>query len=202
MKPAEKNILVIRSASLVLNATLQSLKDEFPNSKITVLAPAVAEESLRAHPQVNDVIPLSDRVRRMTVFNLGLNAIRQLRERKFDMAVSLYNIDHGLGYSNIDILIALSGAPELRGYNPQGKKVCLTPGSIFKKFLLERTSLFWIALNFFATLILFLMITLGLVLEWCYRKVFNRQEDSQAEQEPEFKLSSVGTGSGKVSLPY
>ena len=41
------NILVIRSAALVFNQTLQSLKQEFPDSRITVLAPASMEQAVR-----------------------------------------------------------------------------------------------------------------------------------------------------------
>ena len=47
---ALKNILLIRSATRILHPTIESLKNEFPGSKITVLAPESTREVLEKHP--------------------------------------------------------------------------------------------------------------------------------------------------------
>jgi len=177
------NILVIRSAALVFNQTLQSLKQEFPDSRITVLAPESMEESVRQAPQVDEVIPFRH-PGRMTVFRLGSAQITQLKRRRFDLAVGLYNVDHGLGYSNIDMIAWAVKARQIRGYNPQGRWVEHKGPAVFKKALMEKTTLIWALLNFIATGILFFLITLGILGEWVLRKcfVFNSQGTEPALQ--------------------
>ena len=100
---SQKNILVIRSATRILNQTLLSLKEEFPECRITVLAPESAREAVEQDPLIDEVLTITDQ-RRMSVSSYGTKNIACLRGKKFDLAVALYNIDHGLGYSNIDLL--------------------------------------------------------------------------------------------------
>lgn len=177
MQPSEdvKNILVIRSATRILNQTLTALKQEFPDAKITVLAPQSVESVVAEDPLVDEVLTIGAQ-RRMSVLNYGWGPLKLLRGKKFDLAVSLYNIDHGLGYSNIDRLAWASKARSIRGYNARGTYVELTGKSILKKSLLEKTTLFWVLLNYLATGVLFTFITLGLVGEWCLRKLLSPQK--------------------------
>ncbi|MBI4382809.1 MAG: hypothetical protein HY579_02105 [Nitrospinae bacterium] len=176
-----RNILVIRSATRVLNQTLAALKKEFPQARVTVIAPLQAQDALELDPLVDDVICVNGNGR-MSLFNFGLKKIRDLRQRKFDLAVSLYNIDHGLGYSNVDLLTWASNAPVRRGYNPQGKFVSLTPPGIIKKYFLEKTSVAWVAVNYAATAVLFSLITLGLLAEWLFRKMSGGRESEAREK--------------------
>lgn len=169
----EKKILIIRSATRILNQTINSLKQEFPQSQIAVVAPAHAREALLQDPSINEVFPVPEN-RRLTLFNIGLKNIRHLRDQHFDLGVSLYNVDHGMGYSNIDCLVWASGATEMRGYNVSGKYSVLTPDKIIKTWFLEKTSLLWVALNYITTTILFTLITITLCSEWCVRKILAR----------------------------
>ena len=166
-----KNILLIRSAAHTMNATIESLKAEFPDSKITVLAPEFTRESLENHPNVDSMISVGN-INRMSIFRLKSEVIRKMRCSGFDLAVSLYNIDHGMGYSNIDCLAWVSGAKDIRGYNARGTFVKFNGWSVLKKYLLEKTSFVWFLINAFTTIILFSFITLGLLCEWTIRKVF------------------------------
>lgn len=177
MQPLEdvKNILVIRSATRILNPTLTALKQEFPDAKITVLAPKSVESVVAKDPLIDEVLTI-DENRRMGVLNYGWRSLEGLRQRKFDLAVSLYNIDHGLGYSNIDRLAWASKAKSIRGYNAKGTYDALDGKSILKKSILEKTTLFWVVLNYLATGVLFAFITLGLVGEWCLRKLLSPQK--------------------------
>ncbi len=177
MQPSQdiKNILVIRSATRILNQTLIALKQEFPEAKITVLAPKSVKSVVAEDPLTDEVVTIPDQ-RRMSVLSYGWRQIEMLRQKNFDLAVALYNIDHGLGYSNIDRLAWASKAKSIRGYNARGTYVELTGKSILKKSFLEKTTLFWVVLNYLATGILFTCITLGLVGEWCLRKLLSPQK--------------------------
>ena len=169
--PDPINILLIRSATNTLNATIKSLKDEFPSAIITVLAPESARKTLEYDSNINSIISAGS-INRMSVFSLQGKVIKEIRSGAFDLAVSLYNIDHGMGYSNIDCIAWASGAKSVRGYNARGTFVQFNGWGVLKKYVLEKTSFAWILINGLTTVILFSFITLGLLCEWIIRKIF------------------------------
>ena len=169
--PDPINILLIRSATNTLNATIKSLKDEFPAAMITVLAPESARKTLKSDSNINSIISAGS-INRMSVFSLQGKVIKEIRSGAFDLAVSLYNIDHGMGYSNIDCIAWASGAKSIRGYNARGTFVQFNGWGVLKKYALEKTSFAWILINGLTTVILFSFITLGLLCEWIIRKIF------------------------------
>ena len=166
-----KKILLIRSAANTLNTTINSLKNEFPSSKITVLAHESARKNLENNPNIDAMISAGT-INRMSLFSLENKVIRKIRSGQFDLAIALYNIDHGMGYSNIDFLAWLSGAKNIRGYNVRGTFIEFNGWGVFKKYFLEKTSFTWFFINAFTTVILFVFITLGFLLEWPIRKIF------------------------------
>ena len=168
---SQVNILVIRSATRILNQTLLSLREEFPDCKITVLVPQSAREAVAQDPLVDEVLTIPDQ-RRMGVSSYGKENIVRLREKKFDLAVSLYNIDHGLGYANIDRLACAAKAKEVRGYNPKGTFVKFDSAKAMRKSIMEKTTFFWLAINYATTALLCFIITLALIGEWGVRKLF------------------------------
>jgi hypothetical protein len=168
---SQVNILVIRSATRILNQTLLSLREEFPDCKITVLVPQSAQEAVAQDPLVDEVLTIPD-PRRIAVSSYGRENLARLREKKFDLAVSLYNIDHGLGYANIDRLACAAKAKEVRGYNPKGTFVKLDSAKAMRKSIMEKTTFFWLAINYIATAMLCFIITLALIGEWGVRKLF------------------------------
>jgi hypothetical protein len=165
------NILIIRSAANTLNSTINSLKKEFPDSRITVFSPESTQESLKNHPNIDAIISAGP-ANRMSIFNVKKKILQKMRYDQFDLAIALYNIDHGMGYSNIDFLAWVSGAKTIRGYNVRGTFVELSCLGILKKYFLEKTSFTWFIINVFTTIILFALITLGLLFEWSIRKIF------------------------------
>ena len=167
---SQMNILVIRSATRILNQTLLSLREEFPDCKITVLVPQSAQEAVTKDPLVDEVLTIPDQ-RRMCVSSYGKENIVRLREKKFDLAVSLYNIDHGLGYANIDRLACAAKAKEVRGYNPKGTFVKFDSAKVMRKSIMEKTTFFWLAINYATTVLLFFIITMVLIGEWGVRKL-------------------------------
>jgi hypothetical protein len=165
------NILVIRSATRILNQTLLSLREEFTDCKITVLVPQSAYEAVAQDPLIDEVLTIPDQ-RRMSVSSYRRENIAGMREKKFDLAVSLYNIDHGLGYANIDRLACATKAKEVRGYNPKGTFVNLDSAKAMRKSIMEKTTFFWLGINYVATTMLCFIITLALIGEWGVRKLF------------------------------
>ena len=168
---SQVNILVIRSATRILNQTLLSLREEFPDCKITVLVPQSAQEAVAQDPLVDEVLTIPDQ-RRMSVSNYGKENIIRLQEKRFDLAVSLYNIDHGLGYANIDRLACATKAKEVRGYNPKGTFLKFDSAKAMRKSIVEKTTFFWLAINYATTALLCFIITLALIGEWGVRKLF------------------------------
>ena len=174
MKKQPNKILVIRSATRILDQTLASLQEEFFGCHITVLVPQSVKESMEKDEKVNEVLAIPDQ-RRMTVSSYGVENIQKLRGMNFDLAVSLYNIDHGLGYSNIDLLALASKAKSVRGYNSRGTFAEVTRSTATKKAFMEKTTMFWVGINYFATSILFVIITLALIGEWLIRLPFKKK---------------------------
>ena len=176
-KNKPKKILVIRSATRILNQTLVSLREEFPECRITVLGPESAKKSMEQNEQIDEVLTIPNQ-RRMSVSSFGKENIRRLQENKFDLSVSLYNIDHGLGYSNIDKLACAAKAKCVRGYNSKGTFVEINSSTARNKSLQEKTTYFWVTANYIATIILFFIITLTLIGEWLFRFFFQKKQVS------------------------
>jgi len=182
-----KKILLIRSAANTLNTTINSLKNEFPSSKITVLAPEAARKNLENNLNVDAIISAGT-INRMSLFSLKNKVIKKIRFGQFDLAIALYNVDHGMGYSNIDFLAWLSGAKNIRGYNARGTFIEFNGWGVFKKYFLEKTSFTWFIINAFTTIVLFTFITLGFLLEWPIRKIFT----ITSYEDPSKKQKKVG----------
>ncbi len=183
-KNKPKKILVIRSATRVLNQTLLSLREEFPGCQITVLAPESAKKMIEQDPLIDEVLTIPDQ-RRMSVASYGNNNVRQLQKMNFYMAVSLYNIDHGLGYSNIDLLACAAKAKKVRGYNSRGTFVELDSSTVMKKSFLEKTTFFWVGINYIATSLLFIIITFALMGEWFFRFLFGKKQKEASRSSEE-----------------
>ena len=178
-----KKILVIRSATRILSQTLVSLRKEFPGCHITVLGPQSAKDSMEQDEQIDEVLTIPDQ-RLMSVSSFGKENIRRLQEKKFDLAVSLYNIDHGLGYSNIDKLACSAKAKFVRGYNSRGTFVEINSSTARKKSFLEKTTYFWVTANYITTITLFLIITFALIGEWFFRFFFRKKQVSPYATNP------------------
>jgi hypothetical protein len=181
-------ILIIRSATRVFNPCVRALKKEFPDSKIVILAPDSLKESLSKDPLVDEVAVIQGNGR-MSLFSCGTKTIRKLQNQNFDLAVSLYNVEQGLGYSNIDLLAWVTKPRALRSFNSKEQFQEFSGKNIFQKLLREKFSSFWIILNSILTLILFLAVTVGIITEWIVRKIFRRRVEKIPNLQP-IKLSN------------
>lgn len=163
-------ILVLRTATRSFSAVLGKLRQEFPDSHITVMAPLSCHASLREDPMVDDILTAPD-AGRWGLSNPGPNGISALKEGRFDLAVALYNEPQGQGYSNIDALAAATNAREVRGYSPDSNFAPITSTSIRRKYFKERTAWFWLIANAVTSVLLMGVVALALTSETLIRKL-------------------------------
>ena len=164
------DIIIFRSASRIFDKTLDSIKSEFPDSKITAIVPFSFLETLKKDIRINEVIPINGNGQ-LSFYKISREKRADLRARKFDISVSLYNYEHGLGYSNIDFIGWAIGAKELRGYNVNGEMTPLRPKDVFIKMIQEKTNFIWLPLNWIIIFILFSVISIGMIGELIFRKI-------------------------------
>jgi hypothetical protein len=181
-------ILIIRSAARVFNPCINALKKEFPDSIISVLAPESMRESLSKDPLIDEVIGVSGDGR-ISLFSCGMKTVRRLQNEKFNIAVSLYNVDQGLGYSNIDLLALATKSKNLRSFNSKEKFQEFSAKNVYQKILREKLSSFWVVLNSVLTLVLFFAIIAGITIEWLVRKIIRRRVEKIPDLQP-VKLSN------------
>ena len=156
-------VLIIRSASRTFSRALESLKQEFPDGSLTVLASPEAVPALRQEPRVQAVWPLV-RSGRMGPGSVDRKTRRRARRLGFDVVAVLYNRDEGRGYGNVERLAWSLGAREIRGYFPDGSFRRLTGRDILGHSLREGTTFGWVALNVLAAG--FQLVLFGLAMGW------------------------------------
>jgi len=166
------NILIVRSASRIFYKTLRQLKTEFPESVVTVIATEDAAFDLARDKDIDELVIVPSKSR-MKLRHLGLKRIFQLRRKRFDLAVSLYNYDSGVGYSNIDFMIWAFSPKKHRGYNVYGQYMECTKGRLLARLIREKASFVFISLNVVFTVLLFFAVTLGILLEGITRKFYS-----------------------------
>lgn len=164
-----KKILIIRSASRIFDKTLESIKSEYPDSEVTAIVPLTLFEMMKKDGRINEVIPVNGKGQ-LSFFKINPAQRIKLKKNNFDIGVSLYNYEHGQGYSNIDFIGWALNVKELRGYNVNGDFTKLSSKDIFVKIIQEKTNFIWLPLNWAIIFILFSVITVGMVGEWIFRK--------------------------------
>lgn len=164
------DVLIVRSASRIFDKTLDSIKSEFSDSKITAIVPFSLLETFKKDTRINEVIPINGNGQ-LSFYKISRDQRVNLRARNFDIAVSLYNYEHGLGYSNIDFIGWALGAKELRSYNVNGEMTRLQPRDVFVKMIQEKINFIWLPLNWIMIFVLFSVISVGMVGELIFRKI-------------------------------
>ena len=164
------DILVIRSASRIFHKTVKQLKREFPGAAITVIATEDARSELEQDVDISTLVTLSS-TGRMKLRHLGLTRLLALRKKGFELGVSLYNYESGVGYSNIDFMVWAIAPERHRGYNVYGQYLEGTKKGLIGRLLREKGSFLFIVLNSVFTILLFVLITIGILFEWLTRRV-------------------------------
>lgn len=129
-KESIRKILIIKQRNigdvLLTVPTIAALKDEFPNAQIAVLVNSGTEEMLTLNPVIDEIIVFDRKWKELFFFKRWLKEIaflKKIREKKFDMVISLTEGDRGA------IVSFLSGARYRVGFDPMRK------GFFGKKYL-------------------------------------------------------------------
>ncbi len=165
-----KKILIARSAARIFDRTIDSLKSEFSDSEITAIVPPSLLEVIKKDHRINEVISIN-RKGQMSIFKINSALKSKLKEKKFDIGVSLYNYEGGLGYCNIELMLYALNVKELRSYNVNGDKTIIKPKNLLAKLIKEKTNFIWIPINWIMIFLLFSIITTGILSEWIFRKM-------------------------------
>lgn len=164
-----KKILIVRSAARIFDKTLDSLKSEFLDPEITAIIPLSLLDVIKNDSRIKEVIPINGNGQ-MSFFKISSALKNKLKEENFDIGVSLYNYEFGVGYSNIDFMLWALKVKELRGYNVKGLKTIIKPRDLLAKIIQEKTNFIWIPINWIMIFLLFSIITIGILSEWVFRK--------------------------------
>lgn len=97
---------------------LKPLRKKYPNSRLTAVARAPADQLLSAHPALDTVLQMPSRPKSGLL--AGLRFARKLRKYRFDLGVVFPNSIHSA------LLLSLSGAKARLGYNTAGREIFLT----------------------------------------------------------------------------
>ncbi len=124
LTPSPKHILVIRwdrIGDMVLSTPVfQTLKAAYPEAAIDVLASSSNAPIVAEHPAVDEVIVWQGRTRSIWSRH-SLKALRDLREREYDLVVDLL-----IDWSVSTALLAALIAPHRTGFSDHGKGACYT----------------------------------------------------------------------------
>ena len=97
---------------------LQSLREKYPNSRITAVAKAPADQLLLAHPALDTVLQIPSKQK--SGIMAGLRFAGKLRKYQFDLGIVFPNSIHSA------LLLSLSGAKYRLGYDTEGREIFLT----------------------------------------------------------------------------
>ena len=109
-------ILITRTAPFhVVERAINKLREEFPNSDITVMVQSSFKYQIEKYRQGLKAIIIPDGKFRFSrrVFTI----IKAIRMDKFDILILIYNNSHGRGYLNLDIFSLLTGINRIMIYD-------------------------------------------------------------------------------------
>lgn len=127
-----KKILVIRSARLKeVSFVINDLKDKYPISYISVLTQRGVIEKLKKNEKIDELIVHDKWKGKFNIFKMGIKEIKNIRDKRFDVAVVVHNNVDGRGYLHLDMLIYLTGAKEKIFYGLSGHSYRYTLSGVF-----------------------------------------------------------------------
>lgn len=109
-------ILITRTAPFhVVERAINKLREEFPNSDITVMVQESFNYQVEKYRQGLKKVVVPDGKFRFSKRVVAV--IRDIRRDKFDMLVLLYNNSPGRGYLNLDVFSLLTGINKIMVYD-------------------------------------------------------------------------------------
>ena len=109
-------ILITRTAPFhVVERAINKLKEEFPNSDITVMVQSSFKYQIEKYQDGLKAVVMPDGKFRFSkrIFNI----IKGIRNNRFDILVLLYNNSPGRGYLNLDVFSLLTGINRIMIYD-------------------------------------------------------------------------------------
>jgi len=121
----EINRIIVRATNWVGDMVmslpaLEAIRDNFPQSQITVLAKPWVEDMLRSHPAVDRIITLNKGQGFISDIFEILSVVQEIRRSKFDLAVLFQNAFEAA------LLAFLGGVRYRVGYNTDARGILLT----------------------------------------------------------------------------
>jgi hypothetical protein len=122
-----KRILIMRSTRIRwVNYALRACKRLFKDSKITLLTQNRTLNELKENPLVDEVIPYGDGF--FNLFDLRSNLLDELKNKRFDLFLIMYNNMGGEGYQFIETLAYIINPRQVLSLNPMGDLFLLFKG--------------------------------------------------------------------------
>jgi anaerobic magnesium-protoporphyrin IX monomethyl ester cyclase len=124
-----KEIIVFRCSRMwQVEGVVRTLKEKFPQSRISVLGQNEVEEDLLRNSQIDEAFFYGPGHFKARKFPAGL--MNQMKDRRFDLGVIPYNNMTGNGYGEVRAIGLQMNLPKLIGVNMENKIFDLSNGKV------------------------------------------------------------------------
>ena len=138
-KSDDVKILIIRSATHNFQEAVDYFRGLYPGAEISVLISGEFSRSLKKDKRIQEIYSSSHKGH-FGLFKLKKGLRNRLKKKNYDMVVTLYNNDTGIGYINVDAMaLFLNGAYQM-AYNNKNECCVVSRMEIAKRFLREGLS--------------------------------------------------------------
>ena len=145
-KRTVQKILIIRSATFNFHRTIDFIKEAYPEAELDILLPEELSSGLRKDKRFHRVFSSSHRGH-FGIFKLSQSLRREIRKRKYDLIVTLYNNKNGAGYLNVDMMAFLLKPGTRAAFNADDELVLITKRSLALRFAKEIAGDFFVTIN-------------------------------------------------------
>lgn len=166
-----QKILIIRSATHIFHKAVNFLKDLYPEAEISVLTPSDFAPQLKRDARITEVFS-SLHKGHFSLFKLSRDIKDKIKNRRYDLVVTLYNNDSGMGYLNVDLITLYFRSKYIMAFNNINECFFVTENYIAKKFFMETINKFSCVFSIFIFSIVFVIITITLLTTDCVRKFY------------------------------
>ena len=166
-----QKILIIRSATHIFHRAVDFFKGFYPQAEISVLTPQEFAPQLKKDSRITEVFS-SVHKGHFTLLKLSNDFKKKIKRRRYDMVVSLYNNENGMGYLNVDLTVLFFRTRYQMAYNSKGECFLVTKRYLAKKFFTETINKFSCVFSIFIFSIVFVLITITVVITDCVRRLY------------------------------
>jgi hypothetical protein len=170
-KGTVQKILIIRSATFNFHRAIDFMKEAYPEAELDILLPEELSSGLRQDKSFHRVFS-SRHKGHFGIFKLSQNLREEMRKRKYDLIITLYNNKSGAGYLNVDLMACLLRPGTQAAFNADDELVLITKRKLAVRFAKEiGMSLFsFFSISIFS--MMFMLITLSILLLDGARRIY------------------------------